>query len=166
MNCYYDINRASQIVEVGGDWDKFAKANDGVYASEVVGTSLFAHISGDLTKLLFEMWINKAFSLEESFRRKYRCDAPGKRRVFEMRAFRINQSALRLSHELLWERLTGPHVHFDTVPISDVARCSICNSFRYRSAWHDAHDLSDHGTIETHYTVCPDCIHETRKFIA
>jgi hypothetical protein len=78
----YRIDADDRIVEVGGSWQTFAEENGGI--GEVVGSQLWDFVSGDDVRAVWTLLLRRARVGGDRLRFRYRCDAPGVRRLMQM----------------------------------------------------------------------------------
>lgn len=62
----YTLDKADNIVAVGGNWDAFARENDGesLLASKIIGRKLDQFIHGDITRMFVRTMIMSARTLQ------------------------------------------------------------------------------------------------------
>jgi hypothetical protein len=161
---WYEIDLADRIGAVGGAWNAFALDNNGeaLVGASVIGTSIFDHIAGHFTKRFFREFLANGRSSSQS-KRTYRCDAPDRKRLMEMRAETTCDSRLRVSHTITEELPIERAVFVTEVGrsgLADHVRCSLCNRLRFRgsNAWREPDAaVPDGGSVRVIHTVCPDC---------
>lgn len=167
----YTLDSRDRIVAVGGDWDGFARDNDGsdVLARTVIGRRLEEFITGDATRMFVRTMLMSARTLKRSIRRPYRCDSPQWRRLMEMTIVPLAQEMLEVRHHQLHAEplpYTMAITAVTSTAASDfVKRCSICNRIRAGKVWSEVDAavldgrLAPTGTLRVIYGVCPDCLH-------
>lgn len=167
----YTLDKADNIVAVGGNWDAFARENDGesLLASKIIGCNLDQFIHGDITRMFVRTMIMSARTLQRPVLRPYRCDSPKLKRFMEMTVLPGAQGAVEVVHrELRSEPIAHP------MPISAapagagkrfVKRCSICNRVKAQDIWSELDAAIDAARIpagahdiKVIYGVCPDCL--------
>lgn len=165
----YWLGPGNTIIHVGGAWDAFAAANDGLslVGTAVVGRPLRDYVTGDITRMFVEVMINKVRISGQLQSVPYRCDSPGVKRFMQMDLI-PQKSDLLCRHRLLREERLTPPVRFtfaagrlDHV----VKRCSMCNRLTRRDGklvepdTPEARELSGSHTdgIFVIYHVCAEC---------
>lgn len=167
-NLYYRVDADDRIVEVGGEWDRFARENDGsaVLTERVLGTRLFTHITGEATRLLVLTLFDAARMLEKPIVRTYRCDGPGCKRHMEMRISPQPSATLMLEHRLVKveEAPLGARFSYETRPSpTTTVRCSMCNRLKASGGWNELElepsvaRLAPGSRAAVIYGICPDC---------
>jgi hypothetical protein len=78
----YRIDRHDTIVETGGAWDDFARANGGV--PPAVGRPLWHFIAGRDVRATWALLLRRVREGRSPVAFVYRCDAPGLRRLMQM----------------------------------------------------------------------------------
>jgi len=84
----YRIDPDNVVVDVGGDWAKFCRDNDGDAAclpEQLIGTPLRNCISDSATWSLYEMLIDSVRRRQRSLTLPVRCDSPAERRFCDLR---------------------------------------------------------------------------------
>lgn len=167
----YTLDSDDRIVSVGGDWDGFARENDGseILARTVIGRRLDEFITGDATRMFVRTMLMSARTLKRSIRRPYRCDSPQFRRLMEMTIVPLAQEMLDVRHhqiraEPLPYTITIAAVT-STAASGFVKRCSICNRIR-AEMWSEVDAAVIDGrltvaaaaALKVIYGVCPDCL--------
>ncbi|ACV35413.1 hypothetical protein [Accumulibacter sp.] len=168
----YTLDSDDRIVSVGGDWDGFARENDGseILARTVIGRRLDEFITGDATRMFVRTMLMSARTLKRSIRRPYRCDSPQFRRLMEMTIVPLAQEMLDVRHhqiraEPLPYTITIAAVT-STAASGFVKRCSICNRIRAGKVWSEVDAAVIDGrltvaataALKVIYGVCPDCL--------
>jgi hypothetical protein len=83
----YSINSADEIVTVGGNWDRFALANDAtpqLLSANILHRSLWDFVTGDALVHVYRRMLARVRS-GESVSFSFRCDSPALRRFLTMR---------------------------------------------------------------------------------
>jgi hypothetical protein len=125
MGIWYLLDEHDRIVEVGGDFDRFASENDGPHcqASQVVGQSLWSFIQGAEVRHLLRLLLQQAEV--GSVRVPLRCDSPHELRLLEMEI--VAQPPHRLVR--FQPVLTQPNDPYNAPePARLVTLCSWCNN--------------------------------------
>jgi hypothetical protein len=78
----YRIDRTDSILETGGAWDDFARANGGVPG--VIGQPLWHFVAGADVRAVWSLLLSRVRTKGEPISFFYRCDAPGVARVLQM----------------------------------------------------------------------------------
>jgi hypothetical protein len=169
-----------EILAVGEEnWAEFASANQApkiVNVRNVIGTSIFSHISGDDVAASYKSWfaeIRSGRSRTISF--TYRCDAPDVRREMRMclsGVYAGSDARAVLFQSLIIEERTRPWVSlFDVanlraseaaLPI--VALCSYCQDIKLDERWVKAEHYYAKGgpeRVRVSHGICPEC-HRTK----
>src|SRR5262245_13562002 len=83
----YSVDSMDRIVRVNDGWDRFAAANDSpsVFASAILGTQLWGHISDMTLRQLLRGIFAKARAGRRPLLLTCRCDAPDVRRDLRLR---------------------------------------------------------------------------------
>jgi hypothetical protein len=81
----YEIDRSDRIVWVCDDWDPFARQNGAPHltAKEVLGQSIWDHVTGDENRYLYRQ-IHDAVRSGRSVSFPLRCDSPDLRRLLDV----------------------------------------------------------------------------------
>lgn len=92
----YHIDKENRLTLVNDKWDVFASDNKAAFLtrSSVINTSLFAYISDESTRHLYEILIARIRKDNITFGFQFRCDAPDRRRFMEMLIFPLNNSEI------------------------------------------------------------------------
>jgi hypothetical protein len=163
----YEIDGDGIVVECGGAWDAFARANGapGVTAAHVVGRPIWDFVAGSSTQQLWHELLAGA-------RRRrgvvipFRCDAPDRRRylvmTIEPRAGRTLLLASAVAREEA--RPAQPWLDPGVARTEDtVVSCSWCRRFAVDDAWLEVEDavaraaLLEGVTPSISHGVCPRC---------
>lgn len=161
----YRLDARDRIVEVGGDWDRFAIDNgaEELVSGVILGMPLRTFIAGDVTRMFVEALLARVRLTGRPAIIPYRCDSPGVKRFMEM-------SLESIGAELISEhRFLSEQVMFS--PLSCVAarepgardvlkRCSMCSRLTDRSGQScepDDYPNPSGRTVRVIYHVCPDC---------
>jgi hypothetical protein len=167
---YYRLDANDQIVDVGGKgWDAFARENGGVDAmrSRIIGTKLYAHVSGKVTRLYTWTMLDSVRRLGRPAVRPYRCDSPDLKRFMEMTIEDAGNGELLLSHRLIRTEPLRRRAHFSAVggPTHKIfVRCSMCNRLNVDNGWLEPDIAASHPKlaelredIPVIYSVCDAC---------
>ena len=161
----YKVGKAKQIIEVGGEWDEFAKENEGERALSrvVIGRSIWDFVTGAPTRMWLEALFQLAELRNEPVERIYRCDSPQLKRMMSMRISPEEEKVLRVENELLSVEPLEKKVvirHHSRIPGTDIRmRCSICGKVKVSDQWLEPADLVEQNPdgIIVAYTVCEPC---------
>lgn len=169
---YYRLDVTDRIVEVGGAWNEFALANNGtaIVKERVLGSSVFSHVSGDVSVMFLRTLLASARILNRPSTRAYRCDSPACKRFMEMTVIPEGDGSLMLEHrQVRTEVLPQPFVFTASQARScRVIRCSMCNRLKTSGAWREPEFAHAEGSVSgTHgnpviYGVCPTCLDSVR----
>ncbi|MEG3617786.1 hypothetical protein V5T82_04905 [Magnetovibrio sp. PR-2] len=81
----FAVDAENNIVLTEGDWYTFAHENDGEHLADVLGDSLWDHVSDPGLKLFYKGLIGEIRSKKRShLSYLYRCDGPQEQRLFRM----------------------------------------------------------------------------------
>jgi hypothetical protein len=155
------MNENLEILETGGDWDTFAKANGGEKATSdaVIGTSLLSHVAGDQVKMYVRALFQNALLSGQPITRPYRCDSPELRRDMELLITTEANGTLLVQHTLLNERPL-PH-RLNLMPdLSNrryAKRCSMCAFILLDGIWNDPAELDASCDLHVYFGVCDRC---------
>jgi hypothetical protein len=120
------------ILDVSPNWDVFALENDGekILSSNVLGTSIFSHVDGDISKMFVESILSAVRTFQVRCNHNFRCDSHDERRWMSMIIEPMQHNYLKLTHTTIRTEPTTFKVHFDSV-VKDrsklIKRCSMCN---------------------------------------
>jgi hypothetical protein len=78
----YRIDGADVLIEVGGSWDEFARANGGI--GQVVGRPLWHFVTGTEVRAIWSQMLRRVREVGGPLAFLYRCDGPGMRRLTQM----------------------------------------------------------------------------------
>lgn len=171
---HYWINHSYRIMKVGGAWDEFARANDGLaaIAENVTGTSLMQHIADPATRDYVQMVCRSAQLHSRPLVLVYRCDSPFLKRYMRMTVRREGSDCLLLSHRLLRSVPQSPPQTFRAVAQERAAfavRCSICGRLKCGDNWEEsagafkASATRGDGAVPVIYGVCSACLAHLRQ---
>ncbi len=167
----YTLDKGDTIVAVSGQWDEFARNNNGekTLASHVVGRKLERFIVGDTTRMFVLTMIMSARHLQRPIYRPYRCDSPTHKRFMEMIIQPRAEGRLEVIHrELYCEPLLHRARLVAVSPGSGATyakRCSLCNRVQVEGVWSELDDAIESRRLQVEasglkviYGVCPDCL--------
>jgi hypothetical protein len=78
----YRIDGADLLIDVGGGWDDFARANGGI--GQVVGRPLWHFVTGTEVRSVWAHMLRRVREVGGPLAFLYRCDGPGVRRLTQM----------------------------------------------------------------------------------
>lgn len=83
----YRVSAEGMILEVEGDWDRFAEENAAqeLVGAPPIGTDFFEHVAGVPVRALIRALMERARREGEPLECSYRCDAPDRRRFMRLR---------------------------------------------------------------------------------
>ena len=165
---FYRVDEDDVIVDIGGQWDDFARGNDGaqILKASVLGTKLYQHIKGETCRTFVWTMLDAVRKLEKPVVRSYRCDSPTCKRFMTMSVFPEPDSRLLLQHRLDSIQPFERPLKFACAPRTahtKVTRCSMCNRLQIDGAWGEpelmlakaAKKVTDATLVI--YSVCMDC---------
>jgi hypothetical protein len=181
----YRLDQHDVITRVNTAWRTFAAANGApALGSSVVGTSLWAHVSGTETRRLYQAVYATVRATGRAVTLPYRCDAPDERRWMELTVRPLGAGQLQVVSALVRRAQRAPVLLLDaTVPRGDwpMLVCGWCNRVRTvsdaafgntaRAPWVNAESVRVGLTGATvlprlMHDVCPDCADEVRTLLA
>ena len=106
LSLVYRIDAEDRITYVNAAWCAFAQANQGeaVMPAHVLGSSLLASVDDQTVRELYAAMIKRART-GSPVRFKYRCDAPDRRRTFEMNICQLPGGEVEFVSTLLHEEV-------------------------------------------------------------
>ena len=162
----YLLDADDRIVETDLGFERFARANDAPYLTEVVGRSLFEFISGTDTKELWRTLLARVRFLRTATTYETRADSPFARRWAELTLVPDADGRVTITSRIVdgeerpWQPLVDRRVargHWL------VMMCSWCKQVRQPSGtWEELEDRFTHPellpqTPRVAHTVCPAC---------
>jgi hypothetical protein len=157
----YVVDRRDRIVEVDGDWDRFALENggEGACARHVVGARLVDAIDGDPVRMFVVAILMRVRASGEPETVPYRCDSPTVRRHYTMTVTPLRDGAVRVEHRLDREEPSARTVRVRTAPRGAPFRfrCSVCCRIRENAGWADPFEGPTDRDLRVIHTVCEDC---------
>lgn len=166
----YFLDTEDRIVSVTGNWDDFAINNGGedLLAESIKGQSIWDFITGDPTRMWFDVLLQKAKLRKEAVERPYRCDSPDLKRFMKMRIY-YEQDHLVIENYLLGTEvkdkpsyITGLTNNAQLNRLNTHFRCSACGRIRFSGYWQEPGDIPQSDQLRLHvtYVICDDCEHE------
>ena len=171
FSTFYRIDADDRILAVGGQWDGFARANDGerAMAARVAGTWLYDHVHGDVSRMFVRSVFAAVRTLAQPSVRPYRCDSPRLKRFMEMLITPEADGGLRVEHRI---RRVEPLPTAASFVVSGggrpCVRCSMCCRIKSGSHWHDhivgtaGQHVAEDTAVPVVYGVCPTCLADIR----
>ena len=165
---FYRLDRTDRIVEVGGEWDRFAEENGGsdVVANRIIGTPLFKHVAGEASRNYIWTAVDMVRKLITPRRFAYRCDSPSQKRFMEMVIKPDASGGVLMEHYTVRVEPLRPKARFvagrEGAPAL-IIRCSMCNRTRHQGIWLEPDvavaekALEPDGTHQVAYGVCTQC---------
>jgi len=161
MESYYRVDRNLRIIDAGGDWDDFARQNNGdaCLADDVKDTLLLHHIKGDTPRMWVETVVKSAFALNSKTIKPYRCDSDRVKRELVMEVFRDGPDTALIRHRIIREEKMPDIASIVFFPSSEKRkpRCSVCNKMKIDDEWVDPFDLTERQQHHVIYDVCGPC---------
>lgn len=160
----YALDNKDRIVMINGQWDDFARENNGIniYVNDIRGNSIWQYISGDPTKMWFDVLLQRVKLKKISIERPYRCDSPDLKRHMKMQ-ISYKDDLLVIENFLLYtEKRQRPiYIQHATTPQhrSTKLRCSICGRIQYQQQWQEPNflPLTESFPVNVTYAVCEEC---------
>jgi hypothetical protein len=172
----YRLDSQDRIVEVGGDWDRVARENDGtdVLADRIIGTKLYAHVTDGPSRMFVWTMLDSVRKLFRPSTKLYRCDSPDLKRHMEMTILPETGGGLLVQHRLIKTEKQPARVRFSGRPAGRVGRalvlrCTMCVKLKVGGIWHepDAETLKSleqsDGVAQVAYGICEDCSDAARR---
>lgn len=155
----YAVSKRGQIVDISGDWDRFAWANDGFEATAdyVIGRQLSDYLDGFETISFINALVFSCRRLDISFQMISRCDSPADMNLMRMTITPDQNDTLEISHKLLLSRPLRRQFAGDDQLHTVGARCSMCCSFKVGRGWVDPLSQPDTLFTASRHGICPDC---------
>ncbi len=163
----YWLDADDAIVRVSGDWDRFARENDGsgLYSADIRGKSIWSFISGDSSRMWLEALLQLTRLTGKPISRPYRCDSPDLKRFMTMTIIPEGSGRLRIEHTIISTVPRQAPIYFHYAPKAAPSRfyqrCSVCGRVRRSQAepWLEADELceQDKAELSVIYSVCGDC---------
>lgn len=165
VTTHYRLDAKNRIVEVGGDWDRFALENgaDDLSSNLVIGLPLHSFISGDVTRMFINTMLSRVRMTGQPAVVPYRCDSPGIKRFMEMSLAAIGQDVIS-EHRILNECPMPRHTDFRAAAGNNtfrmIKRCSMCNCIAMpggKPMESDIADFSGDEPVKVIYFICAEC---------
>jgi hypothetical protein len=162
---HYRLDAKNRIIEVGGNWDRFAHENgaDDLASDFVIGLPLRAFISGDVTKMFMDTMLTRVRLTGKPAVIPYRCDSPGIKRFMEMSLEAIGTEVFS-EHRILAERPMPRHTNFRVAAHNKSCRmikqCSMCSRFANpggEPVEPEVAGISSDEPLNIIYFICAEC---------
>lgn len=160
IQSYYVLDAKNVILEVGGSWDSFARANEGSQATSehVVGTSLWSNINSDLVRMQLEATLMRARLSKAPMIGEYDCHGPFNARFAAMR-FEIRPKNQLMVHHDLFEMNFGVE---SKSPVASPKRktircCSMCDHVTFGERQIPKSDFPKALTSKLFFGLCDAC---------
>ena len=154
---FYLLDADDRLQAWGGPgWTRDATAG-----ADLSRDSLYAHVAGHFTQRFLRAFFAEARAAPDVLTRRYRCDSPQSKRLYEMRAQPLGDGALRVEHWLIEEAPMAFAVETRETPaLASHLRCSICNRLQRRGVrdWREPDaEPAPPAPLAVIHTVCEDC---------
>jgi hypothetical protein len=175
----YRLDNQDRIIEVGGDWDRIARENDGgeVVAERVLGTTLYTHVSDGPGRMFVWTMLDSVRKLFRPSTKLYRCDSPDCKRQMEMTILPQSGGGLLVQHRTIKIEPLAPRVRYvgqawqrsSGLRGGLVLRCSMCVKLKIDGVWYEPEVAIRAGLIEpggiakVAYGVCEHCSEVARR---
>jgi hypothetical protein len=173
----YRLDNQDRIVEVGGDWDRVARENDGseVLADRIIGTKLYAHVADQPSRMFVWTMLDSVRKLFRPSVKTYRCDCPDFKRHMEMTISPESAGGLLVQHRLIGLENQPVRMRFSALTAGQakgrqlVLRCTMCVKLKVGGIWlePDATLMAglgqDDGVKQVAYSICDDCKDAARR---
>lgn len=174
----YLIKPDQTVVEIHGDWDSFALANQApeLLAHAVLGRKLSEFVKDAETRLIYAALVKRVLETGEPIRFRYRCDSPDRRRHMTMAMDLVGADILRFRSKVLREEPRDPLalLHRHATRSEEMLRmCGWCNRVNVAGdLWKEVEDyVEESGLLEattlprlTH-GICPVCAVEMDRLM-
>lgn len=164
ISSFYVLDSHDFIAETGGDWDRFARDNQGLRAASdrVVGHSLWDMIDGAEMRSFLNgifFWCRRE---RVGFDSLYRCDGPDEARLFRMIVESHDNGFLWIGHRFVTSN-RKPVAVVDLTDRLNGARCDMCCHYRVGDAWIDPFTQPSPHDFPSSNVLCPSCKREARN---
>lgn len=131
----YTLDANDIVVDIGGEWDEFARANRGedVVRVRVLGRPIFDFITGSEVQQLYRSIFAKVRQKRRSLSLTFRCDAPKFRRLMACTIAPERRDCVRIEVKLISEEPREPQPILDRDMQRDrslVVICCICGDIK------------------------------------
>ena len=174
----YRLDSENRLVDVGGDWEQFARDNDGDGLSRdyVVGRPLFAFIEGPSIVQMYRAIFNKVRQTQKIIAFDFRCDAPVCRRRIRLQVAPGTDDSVELTAAIVESTVREPVPLFDKkVPRSQekICICCICSDVQSEGRrWVGIEEettrlklMESDAIPQLSYGYCPRCLEAQIKML-
>lgn len=154
------VNSSLRLLWIGGDWDDFARRNDGegALSNNVLSTPLTAHITDIRTADKVTEMIRVVLDVKKPLRMDYRCNSPHEMRRFRLTIQPMKDNRAVMVHELRDAiTLETPMREWAFDPNARDTKCSMCGSVHMREKWVDPLESDQPHPERVCYTLCEGC---------
>ncbi len=154
------VDSSLRLLWIGGDWDDFARRNagPGAMATNVLSTSLTAHITDIRTADKVTEMIRVVLNIKKPLRMEYRCDSPDEMRRFRLTIQPMKDDRVVMVHDLRDAiKLEQPMCVWAFDPNAKDVKCSMCGSIKVPQAWVDPLESQEPHPALVRYTLCEGC---------
>jgi hypothetical protein len=173
----YRLDKQDRIVEVGGDWDRVARENDGteVVADRIIGTKLYAHVADEPSRMFVWTMLDSVRKLFRPSVKLYRCDCPDFKRQMEMTILPETGGGLLVEHRLIGIEKQPLRLRFagqvrSSLPARAlILRCTMCVKLKVSGVWHEPDETmlaaleQKDCAVQVAYGICDDCKDAARR---
>lgn len=163
----YQLNARDEIISVGGDWVRFAEANEAADLSDgVIGRPLWDFVTGSTTRYVYrELLARVRAGRTVAF--NYRCDSTSLCRFMRMTMVPAVEGCVGFDSETLRTEPRVPPLHrfmSGTATRPGLRMCSWCNRVEVSRSWEDLEIAVErlgllalaHPPLISH-AMCPPC---------
>lgn len=164
----YQIDKRDVIVGIYDNWitaAKVGKASNLIDTTNILGTELLSYITGNSTKVYYDIVFQKCRFFNVNHIVEYRCDSPTHMRFMEMQIIPEANGLLTI-HNYLLKQVPFKN-SLNILDISEggrkteIKRCSICNKLKldYNDVWINPEVLVhfEEKFYSVIHTVCNNC---------
>lgn len=164
------IDALGAIIDVHGDWDAFAKANeaDALTKPNVLGKSLWEYLGDDSLKTVYKALVDKALRDKRPVEFPFRCDSPELRRRMRMRITPDEAGGVLFDSRIESVEERDAKLHYIRISTGRRAfffMCGLCNRVRRPTGrdWMEIEVALEKEEQACEYPlqicnqVCPDC---------
>lgn len=165
----YRISPEGTIVEVGGAWEPFARANDALALGErpPLGTPLLDHVDGPAVREFVGRLLEAARRTRRPIEFAYRCDSPDRRRFMRLRLEPSGDGSIAIRSWIEREEARPPVVLLDPAAArsEDFVRvCAWCRKIEIEGDWLALEDAIERRDLlarepvpDITHTICAAC---------
>ena len=165
MQSFYRVDAEDQIIEIGGDWDRFALQNGGENAvsERMIGTRLFDSISGDSSKMYADILLRKARVIGTALAVDYYCNSPNEHRHARMKMTGEADGVVLVAHRFLSlhrisENPDGTVLIAPSRWIAPLKQCLDCKRVQIEDGWVVPEDVPSREGQQYFRGFCEDCL--------